>query len=206
MHSGTGPFKVVRCCDPAIEDPVGPAALKYSTTRDFSLLTFAPDSKPTVFHARLLTISERRAVRNLPSPADQYEAAFVRGLVQVDDLVREEDGQPYQWKRPTDHSGKDKPIPDAVIEEHFDEATVQEIGMVILSRSFLARTSGQYFPLPAICRDALSATLLRRALRAAPMSASSSSDASKPPAEACTLEPTKSSPAGDGSTAATATG
>ena len=30
--------------------------------------------------------------------------AVVRGLVEVDGLTREEDGQPYSWKRPTDHS------------------------------------------------------------------------------------------------------
>lgn len=203
MHTGTGPFPIVRCCDPAIADPVGPEALRYSVNRDFSLLKFADDIKPTVFHARLLTISERRQVRNLPSQADQYEAAFARGLMSVDNLVREEGGQPIQWTRPNDSSGKEKVVPDKILDDSFDEATIQEIGMVILSRSFLARTSGQYFPLPAICRDALSATLYRRAER---MSASSSSAATKPPAAEATPTPPTSSPTGDASTDATATG
>lgn len=203
MHSGTGPFKIVRCCDQAIKDPVGASALKYSTTRDFSLLEWADDVKPTVFHGRLLTIAERRQVRNLPSTADQNEAAFARGLMSVENLVREEGGQPIQWTRPNDSSGKDKPIPDKTLDECFDEATIQEIGMVILQRSFLARTSGQWFPLPATSRDALSASLYRRAEQ---MSASSSSAATKPQAEAQPATTPTSSPAGAASTDATATG
>lgn len=203
MHSG--PFKVIRCCDPAIEDPVGTDALKYSTTRDVSLLKFIPDTKPTVFHCRHLTISERRQVRNQASDADRYEAAFVRGLVSVTDLVRDDSGARIQWSRPTDHSGKDKPIPDKILEECFDEATIQEIGMVIYSRSFLERTSGQYYPLPAICRDALSATVVERARRLAEqMNASSSSAPSSQPAAASTPTPPTSSPAGAASTDATA--
>jgi|GEM_PF-1480350 len=202
MH-GTGPFKVIRCCDPAIDDPVGAAALKYSTTRDVSLLSFLPDAKPTVFNCRLLTISERRQVRNLPSQGDQYEAAFARGLVSVENLARDDGSVVASWTRPTDMSGKEKPIPDRSLDENFDEATIQEIGMVILSRSFLARTSGQYFPLPAICRDALSASLLRRAEL---MIASSSSAATKPPPEAPLAVTPASSPAGAASTDATATG
>ena len=202
MQTGTGPFKIVRCADPAIEDPVGLNALKYSTTRDFSLLSFAPDAKPTVFHGRPLTISEQRAVRNCVSDADKYEAAFVRGLVKVDDLVREDGGQPMQWVRPTDHSGKDRVIPDSVLEEYFDGATVQEIGMVIYYRSFLARTPGAYFPLPDICRAAAQATLFRRAVR---MNDSSSSAATKPAVEAPPATTHGSSPAGDESTGATAT-
>ena len=203
MHSGTGPFKIVRCSDPAIEDPVGDAAIKYSTTREFALLKFAEDTKPTVFNARLLTISERRQVRNMASPSDQNEAAFARGLVSVDNLIREEGGAGIHWIRPNDSSGKDKVIPDSVLDECFDEATIQEIGAVILYRSFLARTSGQYYPLPAISRDALSATLLRRAER---MSASSSSDATKPPPAAPPATIPPSSPDGAASTDATATG
>ncbi len=197
---GTGPFKIVRCCDLAIADPTGVAALKYSNTREFELLTFTPGEKPVVFTGRLLTIAERRSVRNQPTQADKHEAAFSLGLVSVDNLP-DVNGQPYMWRRPSDGTGRDKPIPDSILDECFDEATIQEIGMVILNRSFLARTSGQWFPLPAICRDAISASLYRRAEL---MRESSSSAATKPPAAEVTPPLPTSSPAGDVSTGATA--
>lgn len=202
---GTGPFRIVRCCDPAFADPVGPVALQYSAKRDFALLTdaFLPDVKPTIFHGRRLTVSEWSYVQNCVSDADKYQASFCRGLVKVDDLVLEDAGSPVAFARPTDHSGKDRVIPDSMLESHFDPATIQEIGMVIFYRSFLARTKGQWFPLPAICRDALSANLYRRAEQ---MSASSSSAATKPPAAAQPATPPTSSPAGDGSMGATAMG
>lgn len=206
MGLGSGPFKIIRCCDPAIDDPVGPVALRYSHERDASKLTFIEGLKPTVFHARLLDLQERRDVRNKASDADKFEAAFVRGLLSVTDLVREEGGQPIQWTRPDDKSGKARIIPDRTIEENFDEATVQEIGSVIYYRSFLARTSGQYFPLPAICRDALSATLVTRVRRVEQTSGSSGSGGTSPPAAAQPATTPTSSPDGDASTPATATG
>lgn len=196
-------FKIARLCDPAIADISSASSLKYSTTREFALLEFIEGSKPTVFHGRRLTVSEWGQVQNCVTEADKFQAAFCRGLVKVDDLVLEEGASPIVFIRPTDHSGKDRVIPDSVLESHFDPATIQEIGSVIYYKSFLARTPGRYFPLPDICRAAVSATMYRRAEL---MSASSSSTAAKPPAAAPPATPPTSSPDGDASTAATATG
>ena len=199
-HPGTQAlFKVYRISDIAIDDPVGPGALKYSTTRDPSHLSFVDGSKPETFWCRVLTRSEIRECRRATA-AECYEAAFCRGLVKVEGL-RNEHGEQRDWERPDDRSGKSKPIPDSTLERHFDEATIQEIGMVVYQRSFLARTTGDYYPLPGICRDALAASIHHRAVV---MSASSSSAETKPAPEAPPATAPTSSPAGGGSIVVTA--
>ena len=123
------------------------------------------------------------------------------GLVKVE-AIEYPDGSRREWVRPTDHSGREKPVPDDALDRFFDESCVQEIGMVIMQRSFLAHTKGHWYPLPGICQDALRARLL---LRAVLTPASSSSPDSRPPAEAQPQTALKCSPAGVDSTAATAT-
>lgn len=203
-NTGTGPFQIVRVYDDAISCATKEEADgygRYSTGRKFSDLTFVDGVLPTVFWGRPLTVSERRTVANKVSDRDKYEAAFVLGLVKVDNLEYP-DGSRKEWLRPCDHSGKEKPVPDDALDRFFDEACVQEIGMVIVQRSFLAHTKGHWYPLPGICQDALKARLLLRAERT---SALSKSAASKAAAEALPATPPPSSPDGDGSTGATAT-
>jgi hypothetical protein len=199
---GTQPFKIYRVFDEAIA-PSSPeqadAYGRYCSSRDAAELAFVEGA--TVFWGRPLTVSERRTVANKVSERDRNEAAFVLGLVKVENL--EQDGSRREWMRPTDHSGKEKPVPDDALDRFFDEACVQEIGMVIAQRSFLAHTPGHWYPLPAICQDVLKARLLRRAELT---SALSKSLDSKAPAEAPPATPPTSSPAGAASTDATATG
>ncbi len=205
MHASTKPFQIARVSDRAISAETQEAVAgfgRYCEERDFSALAWRTDELPTVYWGRPLTVSERRIVGNKVTVRDQYEAAFCFGLMRVQNLETP-DGQFIEWTRPSDRSGKDKPVLDSDLDLYFDEATVQEIGMVIMRRSFLARTRGHWYPLPDICRDALSAALL---LRAGRTSGSSRSDATSPPAEAPPATAPTSSPAGDASTGATATG
>ncbi len=171
----TAPFKVVRLYDPAI-DIEGCNINDYVTSRDVSTLRYLEGARPAVYHCRPLTRAEIREVRNKASDADRYEAAFVRGLIKVEQLYRE-DGSRSDWARDEDKSGKARPIHDSVIEALFAESDVQEIGAVILARSFLANGSQAFYPLLRISQDALTGSLLHRAERKA---RSSSSDAGKP--------------------------
>jgi hypothetical protein len=204
LGTGTKPFEIIRASDDAWRDEQLPAYETYvyggRVATPELLASFA--ERPTIYWGRPLTKSEQREVRNKTSEGDQYEAAFVRGLVKVENLERE-DGSRYDWIRPDDRSGKPKIITDAELMEHFDEAIVEEIGMVIRNRSFLGRTKGAFFPLPAI---SLAAVLARKPRPAAQTSGSSNSDATKPPAEAPPGTTPPSSPAGASSTGATATG
>lgn len=201
---GTGPFKIVRIGDPAIASKDTEDYGQYCITRDFSLLKFVDGAKPEIFHARPLTPAEVREVANKIGERDQDEAAFVRGLVKVENLARE-DGSQSDWTRPDDRSGKEKPIPDSVIERFFDEAMIREIGSVIRYRSFLGRTRGHYYPLLPISlhvQEARGNALRVEAMRSSPGSAKPSTPAKEPP-EAPTAQ--ASEPVGVASTDATAT-
>ncbi len=204
MHNdGTKPFKIIRVYDESIQcaTPEQAAAFgRYCSTRDAAELAFVEGA--TVFWGRPLTTPERRTVANKATERDRFEAAFVLGLVKVENLAYPDDSK-KDWNRPTDHSGKERPVPDDALDQFFDEACVQEIGMVIAQRSFLAHTRGHWYPLPAICQDVLKARLLLRAERT---SASSNSLDSRAPAAGQPATPPPSSPAGDASTGATATG
>jgi len=205
-HPGTGTFKIVRISDPAIASSKPEDYGAYVITRDFSLLTFKDGEKPEVFHARPLTAQERREVANKTTDRDQYEAAFVRGLVKVENLLRE-NGEQRDWTKPDDASGKERMLTDEVLDSFFDEATVQEIGSVIRSRSFLARTRGVNYPLPAISLSAQAArgnALHAELIRASAALAATKNAAKEALAEQA-QEPPKSSPSGDASTDATAT-
>lgn len=207
MHTGTKPFPIVRISDPAILSSGKADFGRYCITRDFSLLKFADGLKPEVFWGRPLDAQERREVANKTTDRDQWEAAFVRGLVRVENLMRHDTGEQRDWAKPDDASGRERMLTDEVLDAFFDEATIQEIGMVIRNRSFLGRTRGVSYPLPAISLSAQEAR--GNALRAALMAVSSDSvpnknEAKGSPAEA---DPAvqKSSPSGDASTDATAT-
>lgn len=199
--SGTGPFPIARMSD-LVRFGQERAFGEYLKERDLSVYTFEPSDRPTVYFGRLLTWPEVREVRNRASEGDQNEAAFCRGLVKVEGL-RFPGGDRKDWHRPTDHTGRDRVIPEEALAEFFDEATVQEIGMVIRMRSFLGRGSEPWYPLPDTSRLALQASLLRRAGQT---SAGATSPASKQRAEEPPPVALPSSPDGDGSGAATATG
>jgi hypothetical protein len=206
MDNGTQPFKIVRVYahddSIAMGTPEANAAYQqYHQDRDFSKLHWVPGSTPTVYHGRCLTPSEIRHVRNRGDIGDQYEAAFLLGLVKVEHLEYP-DGIRREWVMPTDHSGKPKPLPDAERAKFFDEAIVQEIGMVIRQRSFLDRQKERWYPLPDICQDVLRGRLRRRV---AQTQGTPSSPQSSPPASVDTAAGLTSSPAGAASTDATAT-
>lgn len=151
----TAPFKVVLSYDPAI-DASSDAYSEYLRTRDVSSLQFKTDAQPAIFWCRPLTVSECQEVLNKPTDPDRYHAAFVRGLVKVERLPHD-DGSVRDWIRPDDASGKSKLIPDKLLDQYFDTCMIQEIGMVIMMRSFLARTKGHCYPLPATSLYALTA-------------------------------------------------
>lgn len=198
--TGTKPFPVVRIQDPAIDHSA--IDLKaFLASRDPSLLKYHQGEKPTVYHCRPLTREEIREVRNKASDADKYEGAFVRGLVRVDALEMP-DGSVRDWVKPDDYSGKSKPIPDAELERCFSEADIQEVGMVIWLRSFLAKSSAGTFPLLPMSQSAAVANMYRRAER---MSVSASSQESKQPQEAQQAEALTPSHDSAESTAAIAT-
>lgn len=157
--TGSGPFKVVTVAEAlnkCVLDDAG-AWQKYLHERDFDTLIFREGEKPTVFHCRPLTLVEVRQVRNKSSEGDMNEAAFVRGVMKVENL----EGATYL--RPQSNTGNELIIPDSDLEKHFDEAMIQEIGSVIARRSFLAKSSVLTYPLPAISRVALEASLYRLA-------------------------------------------
>jgi len=206
VDTGTQPFKIVRVYahDDSISlaTPEANAAYEaYHRDRDFSKLHFVPGAQPTVYYGRCLTPSEVRHVRNRGSLEDQYEAAFLLGLTKVVNLEYP-DGVRREWVMPTDHSGKPKALPDDERAKFFDEAIVQEIGMVIRQRSFLDRQKERWYPLPAICRDVLAGRLLRRAVQTID---TSSSPPSSPPASGSTGIAQTSSPDGGASGPVTAT-
>lgn len=155
-------FDVVCWSDPAIDYTTAAAdgsGAAYMKTRDLVAHppAYLPGIRPAVFTCKRLTREQIRDVRNRGSDFDQYDAAFVYGVVKVRDLVHP-DGVQREWHKPADGSGVDRPIPDAIMDGgYFDEAEVREIGMVIWRRSFLAKRSGGHYPLPAISVDALRA-------------------------------------------------
>ena len=185
--SGTNTFKVILASDPAI-DVTASDMSKYVGERDVSALVFDDGAYPVVYHCRPLTLRERREVRNKASDGDRYEAAFVRGLVTVENVIRP-DGRRVDFSTDmlSDKSGKSKPIPDSALESYFDEVAIQEVGMVIWFRSFLAQSSRAYYPLPDISRHALTASLYHRAAR---MSATAPSETNSESPEAPSAQTT----------------
>lgn len=172
------PFPVVLLSDPAIDATQGEYA-KYIRGRDVSHLAYFPGEQPTVFHCRLLSVAERREVGNKATEFDKYQAAFVRGLVRVERLPHE--GERRDWFRPDDHSGNAKLIPDSVLDQYFDEVMIQEVGMCIYMRSFLAKSRGAFFPVPATSQLALAALALHHAAQT-PVTSTSVANSSPPKA------------------------
>lgn len=189
--TGTAPFKVVLASDLAIDIALSDMS-RYVSERDLSALVYVDGEKPTVYCCRPLTLQERRDVRNKATEGDRYEAAFVRGLVSVEDL-HVSDGTRSHFSKLDDRSGKSKPIPDSALEKYFDEASIQEVGMVIWVRSFLALSSRGYYPLPDISRHALTGSLYHRAAQTSASSSSETSSAShEAPSAPITSEDAKS--------------
>jgi len=189
--SGTDPFKVVLASDPAIDTAASNLG-QYVADRDVEALSFVDGEEPTIYWCRPLSRAEIREVRNKATEGDKYEAAFVRGLVKVERLMHP-DGSRRDWLRPDDRSGKSKPIPDSALETYFSEAEIAEVGMVVMMRSFLARSSGGYYPLPGISQAALTASLYRRAVQTRDSSSSeTSSDSPAAPSAQTTSQASES--------------
>jgi hypothetical protein len=175
------PLRIIRSFDEAIDTERSDLAAFYNT-RDESALVFHEGELPTVFHARLLTHAEFREIWSKSTDNERFEAAFVRGISRVERLLHD-DGQRRDWVRPDDKSGKQKPIPDAVLEQYFDVASVVDVGAVVYHRSFLHRSSGHYCPLPDISLRALTARMYHHVAQTT-ASPPSPSDADSSPPEA----------------------
>lgn len=202
MASSSDTFQVVRVYDPAIDhDTPEDAWRKFLNERDHSGLVYFDGKKPVVFHCRPLSIDERRQLRSCATEEDKHEAAFARGVVRVERHVHP-DGDARDFYRPTDTGAKARPIPDSML-ALFGEEDVQEIGAVVLARSFLARDRPASYRLLATSLHALAALRLHRA---AAMNATSPSAETKPQAEAQPPATPSASPAGGESGGATATG
>lgn len=179
----------------------GSSPAHHADSRNAAVLQFVEGETPETYHVRTLTQSEQRAALLCAGDIERQFYAFARGLVRVEKLTLES-GERRDWTAPTDGSGKAKPMPEKTIEEHFDIATVAEIGEVICQFSFYRRQSERTFALPRTSLDALR-VLTRRPV--APTSDSFSLGKTKPDPAATSATPT-SSLGGDGSTDATATG
>lgn len=177
QNTGTNPFQVVCVSDPAIDFERGDPGTYAASRSDLSKLVYHEGERPAVFHCRVLTRAEIREVNNKGATPEtlalRLEACFARGLLRVENL-RHPDGTQRDWVRNGDDSGKAKPLSDSAL-SYFDESEIQEIGMVIMSKSFLAKSSGGYYPLPDISRHAVAANTLRRAERIRAMATSESS-------------------------------
>ena len=140
-HPGTQAlFKVYRISDIAIDDPgwaparlaqhhprpVAPVVRRRLQARDVLVSRAHPQRDP-----RVPSRDGSRVLRGRVLP----RAREGRGL-------RNEHGEQRDWERPDDRSGKSKPIPDSTLERHSDEATIQEIGMVVYQRSFSPHDRG----------------------------------------------------------------
>ena len=172
--NGTAPFPVVLLSDPAIDF----AASNYEAflrERDPSHLAYADGETPTVFHCRVLTLQERRDVRNKATDPDRFEAAFVRGLVRVTGVYRA-NGERGDWYREVSKDGKERLVSERDLETLFSESMIQEIGAVIWHRSSLPFRPGCVvtFPLLDISQRALMETRRR------PVAASTPSASDKP--------------------------
>ncbi len=154
--TSTAPYAVVCSFDTAVDATQGDYTA-YLSTRDPERLAYHSGEKPAVFWCRRLTRDEIREVRNAATQGDRYEAAFVRGVTKVVNLVHR-DGAQRDWLRPDDA----KVIPQSGL-DYFDESEIQEVGMVIASRSLLGKALAGYFPLPGISHDALRAHTRPRA-------------------------------------------
>ncbi len=177
---GTGSFPVVLLSDPAI-DYAASNFEAFLRERDPAHLVYHEGEQPTVFHCRVLTLQERRDVRNKASDADRHEAAFVRGLEKVD-AVRNASSDRPGWYRSTTKDGKQRNVPDSDLEDIFSESQVQEVGSVIWHRSSLPLYQGcaVTYPLLDISQRALMVNRPRSAV-APTQSASDKPHPAEPP-------------------------
>jgi hypothetical protein len=171
----------------------------YAETRDVKTVQFVEGETPETFHVRTLSKSESREAMLRGSDVERQEFAFARGLVRVDKLELDT-GERRDWTRPHDGSDKPKPIPEKIVEEHFDPATVWEIGEVICQLSFYRRQSERTFALPRTSLDALRVIARRPVGQTSGSSNSAKTKLDLAPTSATPM----SSPDGDGSTGVTA--
>jgi len=178
-------FKVVCRFDPALDaKAMGPDAIReFRETGDVARAKFRDGVEPTTFHCRRLRVSEMQAVRGYASEADQFTAAFARGVLKVEGLFTEDGKTRRVWVRPD----ADRPVAATEIDEVFDFGEVQEVGAAIYGRSILGKGRPAAWPLPDTSRSAVGALVFHLAeqTRAAERSSApskSEADQAEPPA------------------------
>lgn len=137
MKQSTAVFRVVRCWDPAIDggEETGTMMVRYAETRDWDLLRFVDESagKPTIYHCRPLTLAQRRHVTQALDQDERHRRAFAHAVLRVEHWI-DESGSVTTWSaRDESKAMKDDQL------ERFAEDDVQEIGHVVVRKSFLPR-------------------------------------------------------------------
>lgn len=176
-------FKIICRFDEAIDaDAMSTEAIRaFRDTGEISHLRFVEDVRPTVFHCRRLKISEMQSVQSNTSDADIFVGAFLRGVVRVDDL-RREDGGRMSWERPDET----RAVTMKEAEERFDPGEVMEVGAAIYARSILGKGRPAAWPQPATSALAVGALARHRAeqkMASVVSSARSKDDPAAPQAE-----------------------
>jgi len=156
MDQHTGPLRVIRSYDPALDlDKVRDIA-EYASTRDPALIPnlLTTGARPTWFHVLKATRKGCRYIRSGTDAGDCYERAFAVCVQRVEGAG----GDTFTHPEPTGA----RAAPDAWL-ENFDEMDIQEVGSVALNHSFLARDLPRFFPRPDTSESALIALLYHRA-------------------------------------------
>lgn len=153
-------FKTICRFDEALDaEAMGPDGVRaYRETGDESKVKLRDGMTPTVFHCRRLKVSEMQTVLGHVTEADRFAAAFARGITRCEDL-RTESGGRTDWTRPD----SERPVAQAVIDQMFDAAEVQEVGAAIFGRSLLGKGRPATWPLPATSRYAVEALVFHLA-------------------------------------------
>ena len=137
------PFTHILSFDPTIDMEKSNLAEYIVNGCNPEVLGFLDGKKPMLFHCKRLTRDEIKSVRNAGSPQDSNEAAFKRGLIKVDGLVKP-DGNRYDWFKQENVAL----ITDKILEAYFSESMIQEVGAIIWQNSVLMVGSTVPYVLP----------------------------------------------------------
>ena len=156
MDQHTGPIRVIRAVDPALDVEKVTDIIKYRETRDRTLIPtiLQAGAKPTYY---TIVKPTRRGIRYIRSAAledDVNERAFAVCVSKV-----ERPGTDYV--NPSAKLGV-QPCTDEWL-DNFAEAEIQEIGMVAWTNAFLAPDQPRFFAQLPMLVSGLTALLLRHA-------------------------------------------
>lgn len=162
-------FDVYRPYDPALMKHNEPSVMaKYAVGRDVSILEMPPpeEDKPIRFRCRSLSRDQRRRVRELTRPEQQYLLAFRYGIISIENLPG---GKSIAAERANKFDGLSDDQLDAMMVGDVD---IEDVGSVVFHKSFLALGVPPSFPLLDSSQRACGATLLHLAeLETAPETA-----------------------------------